>query len=67
MTALQPDPRGPHRKIVEAQRTAQANIYLLDCGHTSKGVTHFHLDKPGMDCRCFACGRDEIAALKAAE
>jgi hypothetical protein len=55
------DPRGPHRKIVEAWRNEKANFYLLECGHTSAGVTHFHLDAPGTDRRCFACGR---AALK---
>jgi hypothetical protein len=62
-----PDPRGPHRKIVQADRTAKANVYLLKCGHTSEGVTHFHLDAPGNDRRCFACGRIELAEWEAAQ
>jgi len=62
-----PDPRGPHQQIVESWKDERGNYYRLDCGHISEGVSHFHLDKPGADRRCFACGRDQLTVWSAAQ
>lgn len=65
MRGPRPDPRGPMRRVIAAEKTAEANLYDLDCGHRSSGAQHFALDALGAERRCFQCGREELAAWEA--
>ena len=57
---MRPDPRGPFRLVLRSWADTAGNHYLLSCGHTSEGVSHFHLDPAGTERRCFVCGRVEL-------
>jgi hypothetical protein len=61
---MRPDPRGPFVTIIESWATPKTHFYRLACGHVSEGVTHFHLDAPGTDRRCFKCGEIELEKWK---
>lgn len=54
---MRADPRGPLRKVIAAERTPQANLTSLECGHIARLNATMTLARPGDQVRCFACGQ----------
>jgi hypothetical protein len=57
------DPRGPIRQITKVERTKDATLVSMECGHTAEWAPHIS-GQGSTEARCFECGAAARVASK---